>query len=165
MRRLFLGLGLAVFFFAMPVQAALPRCASEAERQAMLVRGLQSYLMMAGVGCNQAQAYNKFVTANQTQISSHGQILKSYFSRVYGGSGEKHLNDFITEVANAWSKQHMANMSGYCKATWELMWNLERHPAKLPELAQKVVQQPMVLDTMCSGAATATQVATNQPKP
>lgn len=152
---------------AQPAVAALPACSSAAEKNAMVVRSLQSYLMVAGVGCNQAGAYNKFMTKYQQLVSMHGGVLRSYFSRVYGGSGERQLNNFITGIANAWSQKHMADMTTYCKGTWDMMWQLDKlasaDNAKLLELGQAVSVQPVVADELCSGAVTTTQVAQASP--
>lgn len=142
--------GLAVSSAA---HASLPNCASDVERQAMMVRGLQSYLMMAGVACNQADAYNRFVQTNQAELSAQGTALKGYFRRVYGGNYESHLNDFITEIANAWSQVHMSNMSNYCKSTWEMMYRLEKTPQPLTQLSMGIAAQPSVTAVMCSGIA------------
>lgn len=130
----------------------------------MLVRGLQSYLMMAGVACNQGDAYNRFVTANQTELSTQGVALRGYFQRVYGSGAERHLNDFITGLANAWSQVHMTNMGNYCKSTWEMMYQLEKQPQPLKQLSMGVVAQPTVTQVMCSGVAAGaeTRVATAQ---
>lgn len=152
-RKPFLIAFAAFICLAPAAHAARPACASDSERTAMLVRGLQSYFMMAGVGCNQGAAYNKFVTANQSQISAQGHVLKSYFQRVYGKDAERNLNDFVTELANAWSQIHIHNMQGYCKATWELMWRMEQERLPLLDVAQAVTQQPSVTGIMCNNAS------------
>lgn len=150
----------ATLLLSAPAQA-LPSCASDAERQAMLVRGLQSYLMMAAVACNQSDAYNKFITRNQAELTAQGHALKAYFQRVYGGSSERQLNDFITEIANAWSQVHMTNMSNYCKSTWEMMLQLEKAPAPLVEVSKGIAAQPSITAVMCAGVTggTSTRVA------
>lgn len=142
--------------------AALPACTTQAERDAMTVRSFQSYLMVAAVACNQAQAYNGFVSRYQGELSSHGQRLKGYFQRVYGRSSDPHLNDFITDLANAWSQSHMANMGAYCKATWDTMWYLTQGPqAGAAGFAQAVAERatsPVVREVLCAGAVPATPV-------
>lgn len=154
---------IALLAFSAPARAALPACASETERQAMAVRALQSYFMVAGVACNQAAAYNKFITKYQSPVSSYGSALKGYFTRVYGGSGERQLNDFITGLANAWSQVHMQDMGNYCKGTWDMMWKLDKETtvdaAKLVQHARAVAVQPAVSAEMCAGATTPTQLA------
>ncbi len=137
--------------FSSSAQAGLPSCATDSERHAMLVRGLQSYLMMAGVACNQGDAYNKFVTRNQSELSTQGHALKAYFQRVYGGNSERRLNDFITEIANAWSQVHLTNMANYCKSTWEMMYLLEKNPQPLVEVSKGISAQPGVTAVMCNG--------------
>jgi hypothetical protein len=136
---------------AVPVRAALPACVSETEKQAMIVRSFQSYLMVAAVACNQAQAYNTFISKNQRMISGEGTALKAYFRRVYG-PGEKPLNDFITALANAWSQIHMNDMGTYCRGTWETMWKLDTGKIQMIEQARLTASQPAVAAEMCSGA-------------
>ncbi len=162
--RFALVLAMVGLVFTSSAHAALPSCASDGERQAMLVRGLQSYLMMAAVACNQSDAYNKFINNNQAELSRQGHSLKAYFQRVYGGSSETHLNKFITEIANEWSQVHMANMTNYCKSTWDMMYQLEKQPMPLTEVSKGIAAQPGVTNAMCSGVATglATRVASAQ---
>lgn len=148
---------------ALPAQAALPSCSNDGERQAMVIRSFQSYLMVAAVACNQAQAYNTFVTKNQGVLAAEGTRLKSYFRRVYG-PGEKPLNDFITGLANAWSQIHMSDMASYCRGTWETMWKLDTGKIQLLDQARLTATQPAVATEMCAGAVT-TQVAAATPVP
>ena len=140
---------------AMPVRAALPACVSESEKQAMIIRSFQSYLMVAAVACNQAQAYNTFIRKNQRVISGEGNTLKAYFNRVYG-PGEKPLNDFITALANAWSQIHMRDMNTYCRGTWETMWKLDTGKIQLIDQSRLTASQPAVAAEMCSGAIVST---------
>lgn len=162
--RLALVVAMVGLVLSSSAQAALPTCASDSERQAMLVRGLQSYLMMAAVACNQSDAYNKFININQGELSRQGVALKAYFQRVYGGNAERHLNGFITEIANEWSQVHMADMNNYCKSTWDMMYQLEKNPMPLAEVSKGVAAQPGVTNAMCSGVATGltTRVASAQ---
>lgn len=137
-------------------QAALPSCTTAAEQNAMSVRAFQSFLMLAGVACNQAQAYNRFMTRYNVQVSSHGDALKSYFSRVYPHHSETKMNDFVTELANAWSAIHLRDMKGYCKASWDIMMLLERLPrvddSKLIQASRAMANQKPVPDVLCSVA-------------
>jgi len=140
---------------SLPAYAVAP-CANDAEREAMAMRALQSEFMMAGVACNQAAAYNSFVTKYQSVISAEGVRLKSYFSRVYGGSGEKQLNDFITDIANAWSQVHMKDMQSYCNSTWERMWKANSTTLDRTALVAQARERagvPVVSATMCAGAS------------
>ncbi len=164
MRRLFaVSLIVLSVLSAQPVRAALPACASESEKQAMVIRSFQSYLMVAAVACNQASAYNTFMTKNQAMLSAQGNNLKGYFHRVYG-RGDKQLNDFITSLANAWSQIHMSDMGGYCRGTWETMWKIDTAKVSLIDQAKLTASQPAVAREMCSGAvAPSTQVAAAAP--
>lgn len=141
--------------FASPSIAA-PSCASLQEQEAMAVRAFQSQLMVAAVACNQADAYNRFANKYQSIVSAQGNNLKAHFKRAYGGSSEKKLNDFITELANAWSQVHLADMASYCRATWETMWKLEKHPIDAKQFVELSRNKSFVADivpVLCSGAA------------
>ncbi len=170
-RLLLAGVLVGVLMASGPATAALPACTTQAERDAMTVRAFQSYLMVAAVACNQAQAYNSFVSRYQGDLSAHGQRLKGYFQRVYGRGSEPKLNDFITDLANAWSQLHMANMGAYCKATWDTMWYLTKGQQAGPAgFAQAVAERstsPVVRDLLCAGAApaAATVAAATPPPP
>lgn len=136
--------------------AAAPSCASLQEQEAMAVRAFQSQLMVAAVACNQADAYNRFANKYQSIVSAQGNNLKAHFQRAYGGSGEKKLNDFITELANAWSQVHLADMASYCRATWETMWKLEKHPIDTKQFVELSRNKSFVADivpVLCAGAA------------
>jgi hypothetical protein len=166
MRHLLLSVTL-VGVLANGAEAARPACTTSAEREAMTVRAFQSYLMVAAVACNQATAYNGFVTRFQPELAASGQRLKGYFQRVYGGNAEKSLNDYITGLANAWSQVHMANMGGYCAATWETMWRLGKGSpdrAALMTYVSGKSADPAVAEELCSGASVP-QVAAAAPAP
>ena len=140
--------------------AALPACSSQVERDAMAVRSFQSYLMVAAVACAQDKAYNEFVTMYKTSLSDEGRQLRNYFSRVYGiGSSEKHLTDFVTDMANVWSQVHLSDMKAYCKGTWETMWYLTHGSRATYEnvrsAAHQVSSHPAVMPVLCTGAISA----------
>ena len=137
----------------LPAMAVAP-CANEAEREAMAMRVLQSEFMMAGVACNQAQAYNTFITRYQPIISAEGLKLKAYFTRT--GGGEKQLNDFITDLANAWSQVHMKDMKGFCTSTWERMWVANSKTIDRTNLmveARDRAALPIINANVCAGTA------------
>ena len=168
-----LFVAVALLLSPAPASAALQACTSTAEQQAMQVRSFQSYLMVAGVACNQAAAYNKFMNRYQSFISGHGNNLKSYFTRAYGANSATKMNGLITDLANAWSQIHMKNMNSYCKATWDTFWYLDQEPAatapaKLLSYAQTTTApQSMVVGTLCSnnGMSAPTSVAQAKPAP
>jgi hypothetical protein len=145
---------LVVLLLAPSAQAALPSCKTQAEQNAMSVRAFQSFLMLAGVACNQADAYNRFMTRYKGQITDHSGALKSYFARVYPRSSDAKMNDFVTDLANAWSGVHLKNMQSYCKASWDIMTLLERLPqvddARLIRSARAMAAQDGVVQTLCA---------------
>jgi hypothetical protein len=149
-------IALIILGLMQPAAAALPSCTSASEQNAMTVRAFQSFLMLAGVACNQAQAYNRFMTRYNGQISGHGDALKGYFQRVYAAKAEAKMNDFVTELANAWSAIHLRDMKGYCKASWDIMMLLERLPrvddSKLVQASRAMAGQKPVPDVLCAPA-------------
>lgn len=73
--------------------------------EAVRVRALQTELMVAALSCNARGDYNRFVNRFKPDLKENADALKSYFTRVYGASGEKEMNRFITKLANDVSKR------------------------------------------------------------
>ena len=167
MRKLMMVTIVTAGLFSAGQAMALPACTTAAERDAMVMRALQSQLMVAAVACNQTPAYNSFLTTYQSQFSSAGQQLRGYFNRTYSGSGEKQMNNFITALANAWSRVHMANMKQYCEATWKFMWQAT-HPvasaATILSSARQVAANPVIGAELCSGAVSPAPVSVQAKK-
>jgi hypothetical protein len=72
------------------------------------------------------------------------------------------MNDFITNLANAWSQVHMKNMKGFCTSTWNRMWALTNKPSDramlINQAVSRVAATPLVTAELCSGlVAPATQ--------
>src|SRR6188508_3349280 len=78
--------------------ASAMECATADEVEAFKLRHLQSQLMLAGLSCNQREAYNTFVLAFRPQLATAGGSLIRYFERTGGGATA--LNRHVTEIAN-----------------------------------------------------------------
>lgn len=89
-------------------------CSLSTGETAVLVRALQSHLMVAGLSCGQSAQYNQFVKGYQAELIRHGQNLKSHYSRQYGGSAKRQLNAGVTRMANEASQRSMANRAAFC---------------------------------------------------
>jgi hypothetical protein len=89
-------------------------CSPDKGTQALNVRTLQSHLMVAGLSCGQSAQYNEFVGRYQNELVGHGQSLKAYFNRSYGGAGKRELNAYVTRMANEASRRSMANRRAFC---------------------------------------------------
>jgi len=104
-------------------------CATQAELQAFQTRVLQTELMMAALACNESDRYNAFIRRFTPELMSGGQLVKSYFSRVYGKSGTTRMNSAITTYANDSSKDRMAiGDAAFCGRAGEIFGSVLQMP-------------------------------------
>ena len=119
--------GAASLFCATQLMA---ECANPAEYSSLNMRALQSELMVAALACGQRESYNHFVKSPSSNLVTHGQHLRSYFSRQYGGRGEYHMNKFVTQMANQASRISLnQSSSAYCQQAAEL-FDYVRHAGR-----------------------------------
>jgi len=111
------------------------RCASLEEADAFRIRHLQSRFMVAALGCNQQAAYNAFVESFRSRLVVAGGHMTDYFVRI--GGGQTALNKHITDLANAAGLSRAEEPNAFCKATWDLFWQLEQDPRSLSQIAQE----------------------------
>jgi len=91
-------------------------CAHSNEENAINTKALQSELMVAALSCNMQNQYNSFIQRFRSQISSHEELVKSYFSRIYKKNSDSRLNNFITHLANESSKRSLiVSSQQFCK--------------------------------------------------
>jgi hypothetical protein len=87
------------------------------EQAALDVRYLQTELMVAALSCGRPdfhQHYNTFVAKFGPSLKRHGEMLKSYFTREYGGQGIKQMDTYVTRLANEASLRSMQQAS-FCQ--------------------------------------------------
>ena len=87
---------------------------TQAEREALTVRSLQSDMMVAALSCELRGEYNLTVTRFQEELVRHGANLRALFRRNYGGKAERELNSYITRLANESSTRRIAAGAPYC---------------------------------------------------
>lgn len=115
---------------AIPVRAGdLSTCVTPQEAVAFNLRHLQSRLMVAGLACNQRDAYNNFVEAFRLPLAGAGADLIGYFRR--SGGGQTALNRHVTELANVAGLYRAGDPEGFCAATWSVFLRLAEAPAEL----------------------------------
>lgn len=115
---------------AIPARAGdLSTCVTADEARAFSLRHLQSRLMVAGLACNQRDAYNNFVESFRPPLADAGADLISYFKRT--GGGQPALNRHITELANVAGLYRAESPEAFCQETWNLFLLLEDEPAAL----------------------------------
>ncbi len=155
------GLMRAVVGVAVACGAALPSlqahagdlsvCMTAQEARAFSLRHLQSRLMVAGLACNQRDAYNNFVEAFRPPLADAGAAFIGYFQRT--GGGQTALNRHVTELANVAGLQRASDPQAFCQDTWNMFLLLEEEPSELDAQAVAHVMKDVGAPTLCAGAA------------
>jgi hypothetical protein len=70
--------------------------------------------MVAALACNQDAAYNTFVRRFQGDLAGAYRGVQGHFRRTAGGSHQRDLDAFITQMANAHSQEQIRAGSQYC---------------------------------------------------
>ena len=99
-----------------PAAAAMcqPTGAKSKGEIAIEVRRLQTTLMVAALSCNARASYNEFMINYRPVLQKHGREIRREFQRRHGKAGGRHLNRFITRLANEASSWNNADQEGFC---------------------------------------------------
>lgn len=111
------ALALAV---AAPPAWAGSACTTAEDEATLNARVLQTELMVAALACGEQQRYNAFVTTFKSELSQRGKLLRAYFKRVHGPSGENRMNAFVTKLANDASQRTANTPDAYCASSARL---------------------------------------------
>ncbi len=134
---------------ALPAQAGdLSACMTAQEARAFSMRHLQSRLMVAGLACNQRDAYNNFVEANRSPLADAGADFIGYFQR--SGGGQTALNRHVTELANVAGLQRASDPQAFCEETWNMFLLLEEEPSELEAQAIAHVMKDAGAPVLCA---------------
>lgn len=103
---------LFITLFLIPSAPTLAQsmCATPQEVEAERVRVLQTELMVAALKCRDRsdlalrERYNAFVERFTPQLVQHGKALRAYFKRQYGADHRRHMDRYITGLANTVSQ-------------------------------------------------------------
>jgi hypothetical protein len=132
-RRLRLLAGLAAALVAAP--AVAQNCVQPAERVAFEVRALQSQLMVAALSCNRDNDYNAFVRKFQRDLAGSYATIQGHYRRG-GANGQRDMDSYITQLANAHSQDGIRQGSQFCPNITPLFQVAlaQDNPTKLAEL-------------------------------
>ena len=121
---------------AQPTLAAR-QCTSVADQSAFEVQALRSELMVLATGCHDDSRYNAFIRRYQADLQANEKLITAYFQHRYGRMGQTEHDRFVTELANAISRQGSDLGGDFCPRNG-LIFNevlaLDR-PAELTDFA------------------------------
>ena len=136
MRRLMAAVSAISLIGAQPVLAA-QRCTSSTDQTTFDVQALRSELMVLATGCHTNEQYNAFIQRYQPDLQANERAVSAYFSHRYGRSGQFEHDRFVTELANALSREGSQMGGDFC-AHNGLIFNevlALSSPSQLPDFA------------------------------
>jgi hypothetical protein len=104
MRRLVSAVAALTMLSAQPVLAQR-QCSSVSDQSAFEVQALRSELMVLATGCRDDDRYNAFIRRYQADLQANERMINAYFQHRYGKAGQTEHDRFVTELANAISRQ------------------------------------------------------------
>jgi hypothetical protein len=136
MRHLVIAL-VALGVAAVPAARAERQCASPADQSAFEVQALRSELMVLAMGCHDDDRYNAFMRRYQPDLMANEKMVDGYFKRTYGRSAQLEHDRFVTDLANAVSRQGTELGSDFCPRNGHVFSEVMalRSPAVLAQYA------------------------------
>jgi hypothetical protein len=104
MRLLVSAVAAVTMLSAQPVLAER-QCSSLSEQSAFEVQALRSELVVLATGCHADANYNAFIRRYQGDLQANERTISAYFQHRYGRAGQTEHDRFVTELANAMSRQ------------------------------------------------------------
>ena len=98
---------------AQPVLAQR-QCSSLSDQSAFEVQALRSELMVLATGCHEDDEYNAFIRRFQADLQSNERAINAYFQHRYGRAAQTEHDRFVTDLANAISRQGTALGGDFC---------------------------------------------------
>jgi hypothetical protein len=89
---------------AQPVLAQ-QQCTSLSDQSAFEIQALRSELMVLATGCHNDDSYNAFIRRFQADLQGNERAINAYFQHRYGRAGQVEHDRFVTDLANAISRQ------------------------------------------------------------
>ncbi|MBN8896927.1 MAG: hypothetical protein J0H35_01870, partial [Rhodospirillales bacterium] len=118
MRRMLFGLaafGMATLG-AVAVQPALAQrqCTSPADQTTFEIQAVRSQLMVLAMGCHDDDRYNAFMRRFQPDLMANEKAVDAYFKKRYGRTAQTEHDKFVTDLANAVSRQGTQLGGDFC---------------------------------------------------
>jgi len=146
LRRAVCGIAVASFVSVVSIGAAHaiePRNASETA--AVNARLLQTEMMVAALACNLRPQYNRAVRTFEREFVGHGTVLRKMFRRNHGASAQRHLDKYITRLANEASARSNYDRVTYCRTAASLFGDvLASRSSGFDQMTQKLIQEAAV---------------------
>ena len=81
------------------------QCSSVSDQSAFEVQALRSELMVLATGCHDDDRYNAFIRRYQADLQANERAIDAYFRHRYGTAAQAEHDRFVTDLANAISRQ------------------------------------------------------------
>ena len=114
-------------------------CAKEALKKAIILRSMQSKLMVAALACEGAKnRYNNFALKYQKALGENGTLIMGYFKCKAGKKATVQFDKMITKIANLASALNSQNHRDFCDEAHGVFDELEEgEQSELDELAAR----------------------------
>lgn len=100
--------------------ASAQNCMRPAEQAAFNIIAMKSTLMVDALSCDQAKAYDTFMTSFQPHILEEQHVMDGYFRRTGGLSGQAQEDQYVTLLANTQSAAGIAQGVHFCNGAGTL---------------------------------------------
>lgn len=136
MRRLVSAVAAVTMLSAQPVLAER-QCTSVSDQSAFEVQALRSELMVLATGCHDDDRYNAFIRRYQNDLQGNERAINAYFQHRYGRAAQTEHDRFVTDLANAISRQGSDLGGDFCPRNGEIFAEVLalESPAELAEFA------------------------------
>jgi len=161
MRRLVSAVTALTMLSAQPVLAQR-QCSSVSDQSAFEIQALRSELMVLATGCHEDERYNAFMRRYQSDLQANERAINAYFQHRYGKAAQSEHDRFVTDLANAISRQGSDLGGDFCPRNG-LIFNevlALQSPNELTEFAAGKELVPASVE-ICTPAAT-TAAATHK---
>lgn len=146
LRRAVCGIAVAGFVSVVSTgaaQAIEPRNSSETA--AVNARLLQTEMMVAALACDLRPQYNRAVRTFEKELVGHGKVLRKMFRRSHGASAQRHLDRYITRLANEASARSNYDRVTYCRTAASLFGDvLASRSGGFDQMTLKLIQEAAV---------------------
>jgi len=164
MRGFVTAVGALIMLSAQPVLAER-QCTSMSDQSAFEIQALRSELMVLATGCHDDDRYNAFMRRYQGDLQGNERAINAYFQHRYGRAAQSEHDKFVTDLANAISRQGSDLGGDFCPRNGMIFNEVLalQTPAELADFAAGKNLVPATVDIctpMPSSAATTRKAGT-----